>query len=463
MASPESGRPRGSSAFLFAVLASGAGLVLLGLGLAPATTEALPFGIGLLVVGVAVGLPSYRKLKAALSPEMAPLPGELAAPGDSRPPASVACPNCGGPAPIQLAEPGHSTCAHCQHRFALAAELSAVLRAAAQHVAQQSIAERHISKAIQTLALREQGWQRQLRQIGRGLIGLALLVSAYGWLGRNGNEHWQGYFAFGLTATGWVLAVTRLASKRVPSGIRQIVGAWTALQLPGSPGLMCRVCGGPLPEHAAAVLRCGYCSADNLAGPEVLAQLAASASHAQRGWLAFDQRRRQGDALAAFALLFVPALILIGWFAAGAFAGSGFTHAGELQIWSDGGARFVVVRTARFGRVQPCVAITVPDGSRTRVVFDFEHLPSVSPEALAAALVLPPVAPAWLVDKQIEGKGKVSSVYRLLRYPSRHLLRLGQHGSTHYLPSDFGVLGGQLTCLTDFDPGQGESIDLAGK
>ncbi len=257
--------------------------------------------------------------------------------------------------------------------------------------------------------------------------------------------------------------VARVATRVVPKHIRQIVGRWTALQLPGSPGLTCRVCGGPLPEHAAAVLRCEFCSADNLAGPEVLGQLAKSASHAQRGSLAVDQRRRQGDELAAFALLFVPAVAMIGWFAAGAFAGSGFLRVGDLPIWIDGGAHFLVVRARRFTEVQACIAIAVPNGNQTRVVFDFEHLPSVSNEALAAAWIVEPVPPSWLLGKTIEGKGKVGSVYRLLRSPSRHLAVVGGYGTVIYLPSDFGVLGGQLTCLEDFDPGQGDSIDMTAK
>ncbi len=67
---------RGSKAFLFAVLSLGAGVVLLGLGLglAPATTEALPFAVGLLAVGTLVAVPSYRTLKAALAPDAAELP-----------------------------------------------------------------------------------------------------------------------------------------------------------------------------------------------------------------------------------------------------------------------------------------------------------------------------------------------------------------------------------------------------
>lgn len=435
--------------------------MLFALGLAPATTEALPFGIVLVIVGVVVGLPSYRTLKASLAPRVGEAPGTLGPVDASGPPASVACPNCGGPAPLSLAEPGHSTCAHCQHRFALPAALTQQLTEAATLVQQQSQAERHIAKSIQTLAIREQGWLKRMKTISRVLVGLALLVSVYGWFGRRGNDQWHAYFAFGLAATIWVVVLGRIATRIVPQMIRRIVGRWTALQLPGAAGLKCRVCGGPLPEEAAAVLRCGYCSADNLTGPEVLKQLAASAGHAQRGLLAVDQRSQQGDELAAFALLLFPALGLLGWFAAGAFAGSGFLRVGDLPIWIDGGARFVIVRTSRLGGVDPCVAVAVPEGDRVRLVFSFSQLPVVTREALAAALI-EEVAPSWFVGKEVEGKGRIASVYRLVRHPTRHLA-VTNNEATLYLPADFGVLGGELTCLSGFAVGEGPGIALDGK
>lgn len=460
-----SSRPAGSTAFLAAVLCLGVGAVLFGLGLAPATTEALPFGIVLLVVGGAVWVPSYRLLKAAFVPDTdESRPGQLGLAAGGRPPSAVACPNCGGPAPLRLAEPTHSTCAHCGQRFALAPELARQLTAAAAYLHAQSEAERHLTQGIEQLALREQGWLQRLKKTARILIAIAALAGLYGFFTRAGNDLWHCWAAFGLAAIGWVVFVTRQGARIVPNAIRTIVGRWTALQLPGVTGLSCRVCGGPLPDgQAAAVLRCGYCSADNLCGPEVLTQLMASASHAARGKLAFDQRARKGDALAAFALLLMPALTLLGWFALGAFAGSGFIRVGDLHLWNDPTAKFVVVRAERFGRVQTCVALAVAEGDRQRVVFDFEHLPAVSPEQLQAASVVAPVSPSWLIGKNIEGKGEVRGVYRILRYPTRHLAQVGTSEYPHYLPSDFNVLGGELTCLTNVSPDTGESIDMTAK
>ncbi len=69
------------------------------------------------------------------------------------------------------------------------------------HVQKQELAERHIAKSIQTLAVREHGWLRRLKTIARTLIGLALLAAVYGWFSRRGNDQWHAYFAFGLAAT----------------------------------------------------------------------------------------------------------------------------------------------------------------------------------------------------------------------------------------------------------------------
>lgn len=461
MAGRLSERPAGSNAFLFAVLCLGGGFVTLGLGLAPATREALPVAIGLLVVGIAVFVPSFKILKLALVPDTDEArPGQLGLAAGGRPPSAVSCPHCGGPAPLRLSEPAHSTCAHCGHHFALATELVRQLTLAADALRQQSDAERHVTKGIETLALRERGWADRLNRTARYFFIAAALAFLYGVLTRNSNSLWFAWAAFGIAAFAWVFFVTRQAGRIVPAAIRTIVGRWTALQLPGVSGLACRVCGGPLPsETAQAVLRCDYCSSDNLAGPDVLTQLMASASHAARGKLAFDQRARKGDALAAFALLLVPALGLLGWFALGAFAGSGFVHAGDIPLWADPFARFAVVRAERSGYVQTCVALAVPEGDRIRLVFDFEHLPLVTAEELLKAQLVPPVKPSWLIGKDIAGKGEVQRVYRLLRFPSRHMAGLGGDRS-HYLPSDFSVLGGELTCLTNVSPDEGPAIDM---
>lgn len=454
-------RPAGSTPFLIAVLCLGGGFVTLGLGLAPKTTEALPVAIVLLVVGTVLWVPSWKLIRAAFTPDTDEAkPGQLGLAAGGRPPSAVSCPNCGGPGPLRLAEPTHSTCAHCGHRFPLAPELARQLTSAAEFLKTQTEAERHITKGIEALALKERGFTDRLTLIARVMGGVAVVSGLYGMLTRSSNDLWFCWVGFSVAAIAWTFFVTRLGQRLVPTAIRTIVGRWTALQLPGIAGLMCRVCGGPLPsETAAPVLRCAYCAADNLAGQDVLTQLMASASHAARGKLAFDQRARKGDELAAFALLLVPALAAIGWFALGAFAGSGFIRAGDLHLWADPTARFVVVRAQRHGFVQTCIALPVSEGGKQRLVFDFEHLPLVTDDQVLKAQVFDPVKPSWLIGKNIEGKGEVRSVYRTLRYPTRHFA-LAASESPHYLPSDFNVLGGELTCLSNVSPDDGAAIDM---
>lgn len=453
-----SSRPTSSSgnkALIFGGVATGVGLVLTMLGLAPATQEALPFGLGLFAFGLLFLVPGVRKLRRRLA--TAPEPEREAAPGaaDGRPPSSVQCPNCRGPAPLSLAEPRHTTCAYCQHRFALAPELSQALERGAAAVQAQSEAERHIARSIEALAAREASWLRTMTRLSRALAAAAVPVFLYGWLTRADNSLWFAWCGWALESAGLVALLSLQLSRSVPAAMRRIVGRWTALKLPNLDALACRVCGGPLPSEHRPVLRCGWCSADNLAGADVLARVEASAAHAQAGRLAVGQRHAQSEELAAFAInAFVP-LVLVGWFGLGAFAGSGFVNLGDLRIWVDGGARYALVRV-HAGGTRACLATMREVEGGTELRFDHDKKVVVSPERLGRVSVRAPVPPSWLEGQELLGGRKVEKVVRYLRYPARHMGRVEGSDLDVYFPSSFG--GGEVTCLAQ--ESSGEALEL---
>lgn len=441
---------------IFGGMCTGVGLALTALGFAPATTEALPFGLGLTVFGLFFAVPGYRTLRQRLAVERG---GDPAALGDDAagPPSSVECPNCRGPAPLCLFKPDRSTCAYCGHQFALPAELAARLTAGAAAVKAQSDAERHIAKSVEHLALKEQSWIASMRRLARALLILAALVGAGAFAVRNTKDDWHAFFFMALCSGGLAAWLSAQARRRIPEAVQRMVGRWTALKLPNVDALCCRVCGGPLPAEHKPVLRCTFCSADNLAGAGVLARVAAGAEHARVGALKVAQRKQQGEELLAFALnAYVPAA-LVGWFAIGAFAGSGFIGpGGDLRIWVDPTARLALIRTEHGGQVHPCIAAFKDDPGGVALDFGSSRTTVVTKEKLAQVQWREPVAPSWFEGQRIFGKGQVEKVVRRLRWPDRHMFRVPNDTWDVYVPANFG--GGAVTCLEE--EVTGEAMEL---
>jgi hypothetical protein len=451
--SPKTSATRGWGGCLFALLLGGAGAVLTALGLAPATTEALPFGAALLGLGVIVGVASALRVRGTL-------PGDAGsgAPGDvaARPPTTIACAQCGAPAPLCVSEPTHATCSHCQARMALPAELVERLRRSAALLERQRGAERQISATITKLAARERSFGVRLAVLTVLLGCLALGAATFGWLVRLERSDWHAIVALGGAAGATTLGLAASAALIVPRLLRRIVGRWTALELPGARGLACRACGAPLPAMAAPVLRCGHCDADNLAGSDVVARLARGVRAAEQRVLAVAEGRRQGEEIAAFALVAFPLIALLTWFAAGAVAGSVVIGVGsEIELPPDGEQRYVLVRTGPRGAARPCVARIEASDDRTTLALG-GLVRTIEPDRLRRIGVGAPFAAGDLVGRNVRARletGRVVSAYRRLAYLRSHVLRL-ENGSEVYLPWDEG---GQSVCL-DEPAGDGELL-----
>lgn len=290
-------------------------VVLMLLGNERSTRELMPFGVLLLPiamgVGVFGGVALTRYFTATTSEDTGPsVAGGAPA---ARPPAMVQCPQCGGAAQIRLADPTAGNCAFCRTRFPLPAELAHAVGHAASVLHQQAAAERQVEASIAELAAHEVQWTKRLRRTTTWLAGLGGAMALVGLLMMNVDHDWPYYVGTGLAGAAVAAGIGLAALHVVPPAVRNVVGRWSAIRLPGENGLGCRVCGGPLPALVAPVLRCTYCGADNLASGEVMAKVAATAQHAQRSVLAVAARRQRGDDLAAVALKSLPLVVGLAW------------------------------------------------------------------------------------------------------------------------------------------------------
>lgn len=442
----------------FLVVLAGVGLVLL--GNESRTAEAMPFGLALLPIGVVIGLVGIaalaRHFRASTEDDAVIMAGGHHAP--PRPPASIQCPQCGGAAAIRLADPTHGSCGFCRARFPLAPELAHAVQAAAAVVHQQGQAERQIEAQIAELAAHEREWTRRLTTVTLVLAGLGGLMALGGLALMQVDRDWPYYVGTGVAAGSAALVLGLIAMRVVPPAVRQVVGRWTAIRLPGEAGLGCRVCGGPLPAVVAPVLRCAYCAADNLASGEVLAKVEATARHAQRGVLAIAARRQRGDDLAAVALRSLPLAVGLSWIVVGGLANPvlGALLAIELPA---GSAPFEVLRVESGGSLKACLAATEESDAGTVVFLDAWTRFTVSAAQLATYRAAPPMTPDALVGRRVTG-GRVADVYVTPRRPAARFGRVDGGGEL-YFPSTDG--GGALLCLEDVAVGPGPALPVTAR
>jgi len=451
-----SAKVKGKWGALAAAVSGVVGLVLFAMGFDGHTTEALPFGIGLMVVAAVVAWPSVRAIRTVLSPTSGE-PRRLEEAGRDEPalpPSTVRCAHCGSPAPLMLSEPEHATCRHCGTRFSLPPELAGRLARAAEATKLQSESERHIGSVVASLVERESLFLRRLRWLTAALCILAAAVALTGWARRFQDDWWHAWVAFGAAATGVALVLFVAGAKLLRLVVRRVAGEWAALEAPGEPGLRCRVCGAALPDRAAAVLRCAYCGSDNLSSPTALARLRVAAVETQRSVLAAVQRHAAADEIAAFSVTAIPALTLSLWFGIGAVAGGvGLQPLGDLVLAPDPEARFAIVRVSGRGE---CVAAVAPAGGDVQLTFSYDLGARLSASRLPGCAAAAAIPADWLRGKRIAGRGEIRRVVRRLRSPGRHEAWLDGEMPV-YLPSTSG--GGELVCLESTGQGSGDALE----
>lgn len=431
----------GQRGLLSSVVIGGLGFVFTGLGLFDShTTEALPFGVVMLVVGVVMALPSWKAVRATLRDEALVAPS-LDAPSELAPPMTMKCPSCAAPAPLRLSNPTAVTCAHCGTTSPVPASLASALSRAAALVKQRDAGEQRITEVLRGLPAKHVALRARLLKLAAGLGGLGVLVALFGWGRRLSEDDWHAYVLFALFATPAAVLLGLTFARLVPRLARSLVGHWAALQLPGVQGLSCRVCGGPLPTKAAAVLACEFCGADNLAGKEVQALVAHDAAWASTGALAVGRRSAKADELAAFAVTAFPVVTLVVWFAIGAFAGGAGARAlGRLETAPWSSLPLALVKTPQ----GDCVAWVEPVGGEVRLHFGAEDKRTVSREQFERDAVEPHLVTSALVEKHLNGH-RVQRIYIELNRP----FRVQAETTAGWLSFPAADLGGQSVCLTE--------------
>lgn len=426
-------RMRGKWGSLLGVSLLGVGLVLFLLGFDGHTTEALPFGVAGLVAGAVIAWPSFRALRGAIreASGAGPVSVSAAALQGEGAPTSVTCTSCGARARLRLDRPTHADCEHCGARLALEPDLARRLTAAAAAVKAQSQAERQLSDVIRALPEREAALRSRLVTLTWALCGLALLGAPVGYLRRAHDDMWHGFVLFALAAVPAAALLGAWCVRALPRAVWGIVSHWTALQLPGARGLACRACGAPLPEGAAAVLRCEFCGSDNLASAAVVARVAQGAALTQHAVLGAQRQSRSADELAAFSVRSFPTIVLLTWFAIGAASGGVLGRAlHELPVSPPAELRYALVEGA--------VAGVTLEGQGARLFFDAEtsRVVEVAPPTLTAE---------QLVGLRLVTGEQIARVWSRLGAPLRPCATTSA-GATLYLPGPWG--GGERIAVS---------------
>lgn len=190
---------------------------------------------------------------------------------------STACPKCGRPAPLSLAAPDRLRCPTCGHAGTLPAAVQAQLQGAHRILQSMGARDRQLTAQQQRSLTSSRGatvgyW------LTTAVVSLPLLLC-----GLIGNVISLGTKQ--ISVAGALVSIAPLALFAVVAivGQRAVKKRYAALRIacaalpPSSPGqpAACHVCGAPL-GSSSAVVRCGFCQADNLIAPDALAAAASA-------------------------------------------------------------------------------------------------------------------------------------------------------------------------------------------
>ena len=191
---------------------------------------------------------------------------------------STACPKCGRPTPLSLAAPARMHCPTCGLDGELPANVRAQLDGAQRLLQSIATRDRQLTGQQQRALTSSRGaalgyW------LTTGAVGVPLLAcGAIGMLVTLGGRE--------TSVAGAAMSIAPIALFVLVAivGQRSVKQRYAALRIacaavpPASPGepAACHVCGGPLPAGGAAIVRCGFCSADNVIAADALAAAAAA-------------------------------------------------------------------------------------------------------------------------------------------------------------------------------------------
>lgn len=283
----------------------------------------------------------------------------------------VSCPRCGKPSAVSLATPDAMRCDACSYQGAPAPDVVQSLRDAAAVIARSPIASRQLSDSVKRALGSANSYRLRFTGISAGCstpVILGALCFGLGQAASHDDTNWM-LVAFSLAMVVETIALAALGGALIARRQRAMEDACAARppSAPGEPST-CHLCGAPLVGHAEAFVRCGFCAADNLAAPAVLARVRGvlsswHGSQVEAIERALDKVRAINRGATAFMILgavAIPPFVLVQFvilFAVGMVIGPDI----------DRSARYTVVHTT----AGECIGrIKLPQhGSTTLVLF----------------------------------------------------------------------------------------------
>jgi DNA-directed RNA polymerase subunit RPC12/RpoP len=183
------------------------------------------------------------------------------------------CPRCGKPTRVVLSAPGLS-CAACSYQGPYPAEIAAEVGAAWELFQRTTTADRQIRGTLRTAVERGRSYFWLTFLAGAAALAPLFLFTLLMILGALVGEDDQGdAFMLPMVLLPFPAAALSvfLAARSVRKGQRALESAFAAAPplAPGEPA-GCHVCGADLLSSGAGVVRCRYCSADNVVRSEVM-------------------------------------------------------------------------------------------------------------------------------------------------------------------------------------------------
>jgi hypothetical protein len=340
---------------------------------------------------------------------------------------AVHCPQCGRPAPVSLASPDLMACAACHYRGPPPGDAAQRLRAAAHALFQTDVRRRQLSEALRRmLVTASQRHARLLVVFGLAAVPISALC-AFLLLGLWVTPDTEGNLVVGgMTVAAWlgtvgtgaaVLALVRRRQRRIEEAC--------AARPPAAPGepAACHVCGAPLDGGvgAGAIARCGFCAADNLVAPAVLARararqvvLFASFEQALSAELASFDRATSGAAASVVAIALVVPVTAFALAVAVTLAGE------SRRLPVDPTVRYAAVSTPLGPCVGKLMAQADGGGAAPAVRFGAFRRPELPEEqVMAPGAPIEAVSPGSLVGRVVTAKAGAGVVEEVFSSPLR--------------------------------------------
>ena len=187
----------------------------------------------------------------------------------------IACPNCGKPSLVSLAAPDVMRCEACGHHGSPPPAVVQSLREAAAVVARSPMRTRQLGESVKRALASGDTYRRRFTWIFwicSTPIFLAASVFTLGQFLTKDDMNWA-VFALGMLLALEAVALG-IVGRRLLARRQRSMEEACAARPPSTPGapITCHLCGAPLAAHADAFVRCGFCAADNLVHPRVLAR-----------------------------------------------------------------------------------------------------------------------------------------------------------------------------------------------